>query len=127
MPQKAWRPQRPRSHPEADIQRDVVETLRLVLPPRSIVHHSANERRSKAEQAILVGMGVHAGFSDLIVISAGRVLYLEVKSKTGSLTDDQKRFRDDVQAQGFPWALVRSVQDALDALRKFGFPTRIKG
>ena len=121
---------RRRGTPEADIQRAIVAMLRAVLPPRSIVHHSANEAAgagpaARKRQAILVGMGVHAGFCDLVIISAGRILFLEVKSATGRLTAAQIAFRDDVRSQGLPWALVRSVGDALAALREFGFRTRI--
>jgi DNA-binding HxlR family transcriptional regulator len=102
-----------RGTPEADAQRAIVQALRTVLPKGSIVHHSANEvaggdRRSRLRQAMLVGMGVHPGFADLIVLSGGRVLFLELKSRTGRLRPDQRAFRDAVQAQGFGWALVRS-------------------
>ena len=86
---------------------------------------SSGDRRGKTRQAILVGMGVHPGFADLIVLSEGRVLFLEVKSKTGSLSPTQMTFRDAVQAQGFAWALVRSVDDALAALADHEFITRM--
>ncbi len=120
-----------RKTPEADAQRSIVQTLRFVLPRGAIVHHSVNEvtagdRRGKSRQAILVGMGVHAGFADLIVLSEGRVLFLEVKSQTGRLRPTQEDFRDTVQTQGFAWALVRSVDDALVALADHGFTTRIR-
>ncbi len=119
-----------RKTPEADAQRAIVQALRFVLPRGAIVHHSANEvssgdRRGKTRQAILVGMGVHSGFADLIVLSEGRVLFFEVKSKTGRLSPSQVAFRDAVQAQGFAWALVRTVDDALAALADHGFITRL--
>lgn len=125
-------PKKRRGNPEADAQRPIVAFLRAVLPLGSIVHHSANEAAGGGEaarkrQAVLVGMGVHAGFSDLIVISGGRVLFLEVKSRTGRLTEAQERFRDDVVGQGLPWALVRSIEDATAALRDHGLKTRIRG
>lgn len=118
-----------RRTPEADAQRAIVQALRVVLPRGSIVHHAANEvpagdRRGKLRQSILVGMGVHPGFADLIVLSGGRVLFLEVKSPTGRLSPSQVAFREAVQAQGFAWALVRSVDDALGALADHGFTTR---
>lgn len=120
-----------RGKPEADIQRVIVQTLRTVLPPDAIVHHSANEIRGGTDaqraQAINVGMGVHPGFADLLVLSEGRLLFLEVKSKTGRLSETQEAFRDAVQAQGLAWALVRSVDDALGALAEHGFRTRISG
>lgn len=121
-----------RGTPEADIQRAIVSLLRAVLPKGSIVHHAANEiasggRAGRARQAILVGMGVHPGFADLVVLSQGKVMFLEVKSSTGRLRPAQEAFRDAVTQQGFCWALVRSVDDALAALRQHGFATRMAG
>ena len=120
-----------RSTPEADAQRAIVQTLRVALPRDAIVHHCANEvteagSRGQIRQSILVGMGVHPGFADLIVISGGRVLFLEVKSQTGRLRKSQEIFRDTVCAQGFGWALVRSVDDALSALADHGFTSRVR-
>lgn len=120
-----------RSTPEADAQRAIVQALRVALPRDAIVHHAVNEiaagdRRGQIRQSILVGMGVHAGFADLIVISGGRVLFLEVKSQTGRLRKSQEVFRDTVRAQGFGWALVRSVDDALGALADNGFTSRVR-
>lgn len=119
-----------RRTPEADAQRAIVQALRVALPRNAIIHHSANEvteagPRGARHQAILVGMGVHAGFADLIVLSGGRVLFLEVKSRAGRLRPSQEVFRDTVISQGFGWALVRSVDDALGALADHGFTTRV--
>ena len=120
-----------RSTPEADAQRAIVSALRFALPRDAIVHHCANEvteagRRGARRQAILVGMGVHPGFADLILISGGRVLFLEVKSQTGRLRKSQEVFRDTVVTQGFGWALVRSVDDALAALADNGFTSCVQ-
>ena len=120
-----------RSTPEADAQRAIVQALRVALPHDAIVHHCANEvteagSRGQIRQSILVGMGVHTGFADLIVISGGRVLFLEVKSPSGRLRKSQDVFRDTVSAQGFGWALVRSVDDALGALADNGFTSRVR-
>ena len=120
-----------RSTPEADAQRAIVQALRVALSRDAIVHHCANEvtepgSRGQIRQSILVGMGVHTGFADLIVISGGRVLFLEVKSQTGRLRKSQEVFRDTVCAQGFGWALVRSVDDALGALADHGFTSRVR-
>ena len=120
-----------RSTPEADAQRAIVQALRVALPRDAIVHHAVNEiaanhRRGQIRQSILVGMGVHPGFADLMVISGGRVLFLEVKSQTGRLRKSQEGFHDTVCAQGFGWALVRSVDDALVALADNGFTSRVR-
>ena len=118
-----------RSTPEADAQRAIVQALRFALPRDAIVHHCAYVvteagPRGAWRQSILVGMGVHAGFADLIVICGGRVLFLEVKSETGRLRKSQEVFRETVCSQGFGWALVRSVDDALGALADNGFTSR---
>ena len=120
-----------RSTPEADAQRAIVQALRVALPRDAIIHHCANEvtepgSRGQVRQSILIGMGVHTGFADLIVISGGRALFLEVKSQTGRLRKSQEGFRDTVCAQGFGWALVRSVDDALGALADHGFTSRVR-
>ena len=119
-----------RGTPEADLQRAVVTALRFVLPKGTIIHHCANEvteagPRGAKRQAILVGMGVHPGFADLMVLCAGQILFLELKSLKGRLSPAQVEFRDTVLAQGFGWALVRSVDDALRALADHGFTTRV--
>ena len=120
-----------RSTPEADAQRAIVSALRFALPRDAIVHHCVNEvteagPRGARRQAILVGMGVHPGFADLIVISGGRVLFLEVKSPSGRLRKSQEDFRDTVMAQGFGWVLVRSLDDALGALADHRFTSRVQ-
>jgi hypothetical protein len=119
-----------RGTPEADLQRAVVVALRFALPKGAIVHHCANEvteagPRGAKRQAILVGMGVHPGFADLVILCGGRVLLLELKSLKGRLSPAQEAFRDAVLAQGFGWALVRSLDDALGALANHGFTSRI--
>lgn len=119
-----------RDTPEADLQRAVVQALRFALPRTAIIHHCANEvteagPRGARRQAILVGMGVHPGFADLMVLWEGRVLFLELKSLKGRLSPSQEAFRDAVLAQGFGWALVRSLDDALGALADHGFTTRV--
>ncbi len=119
-----------RGTPEADLQRAVVVALRFALPKGAIIHHCANEvteagPRGAKRQAILVGMGVHSGFADLVILCDGRVLFLELKSLKGRLSPAQEAFRDAVLAQGFGWALVRSLDDALGALADHGIITRV--
>ncbi len=70
-------------------------------------------------------MGVHPGFADLVILCDGRVLFLELKSLRGKLSPAQEAFRDAVLAQGFGWALVRSLDDALGSLADHGFTSRI--
>jgi hypothetical protein len=119
-----------RGTPEADLQRAVLQALRFALPRTAIILHCANEvtepgPRGAKRQAILVGMGVHPGFADLMVLCDGRVQSLELKSLKGRLSPSQESFRDAALAQGHGWALVRSLDDALSALADHGFTTRV--
>ncbi|MFN2332788.1 MAG: hypothetical protein ABR580_13405, partial [Halomonas sp.] len=69
-----------RGTPEVDLQRAVIGALRFALPNGAILHHCASEvtqpgPRGAKRQAILVGMGVHRGFADLMILCEGRVLF----------------------------------------------------
>ncbi|MBR9837050.1 MAG: VRR-NUC domain-containing protein [Rhodobacteraceae bacterium] len=119
-----------RANPEADIQRVIVRDLYRVLMPPFILHHSANEggKGSAAAQGILKGMGVYAGFSDLLLLGPRRlVLFLEVKTKTGSQSDSQLSFEADVVSFGWPYEIARSSVEAIEAAKRHGFATRIIG
>lgn len=117
---------RRRATPEADAQRGIVRFLRQILWPGSIVHCSPNEQTSALRQAVNVGMGVHAGFSDLIVLARGHVLFLEVKAARGVQSEVQRRFQALVEMQGFPYEIIRTEADALAALDRHRVPHRVK-
>jgi hypothetical protein len=119
-----------RGHPEADLQRAVVPALRLILAPPARVAGIQNEVRlggkdGHVAQAINEGMGVLPGFSDVVIMQDGKVGFMELKSGTGRLSEDQLAFRTFVREQGHHWALVRSLDDALAAITLWGFRTRI--
>jgi len=65
-------------------------------------------------------MGSGSGVSDIIVnlhySELCFVVYLEVKTKTGILRESQKLFKNKVESFGGLYYLVRSVEDAEDAI-----------
>lgn len=118
-----------RRTPEADIQRSIVKDLPALLDRPFILHHSANEsgKASRAAQGILTGMGVHAGFSDLLILAPERrALFLEVKAGRNTQSAAQRDFQADVEAFGWHYATVWSVLDAIDAAVRYGFATRVR-
>jgi hypothetical protein len=52
------------------------------------------------------------GFPDfLFVLAAGRCAFVEAKSQTGKLREEQTRFRDKAIRMGHTYILARSVED----------------
>jgi hypothetical protein len=120
-----------RRTPEADVQRAVVSALRFALPG-AIIHHSPNEHRAGGDAArrargIRSGMGLCAGWPDLVILAQRRVVFLEVKAPGGRLSDAQAAFGARAMAEGHVWAVVRSVDEALDVLARAGLASRVSG
>ena len=65
--------------------------------------------------------GVTPGVPDLCtVLDGGRTGWMELKAKSGSLSDQQKGFARMLQMHGHYWALVKSVDDAIAAWQAWG-------
>lgn len=118
--------------PEHDIQKEIVEWLRTVLP-QAVVHAARNEmpvrgpkgarQLAKAKKA-----GMTPGYPDLIVhnfATAGVVLF-EVKTPEGSLSSAQKECHAALRELGYPVGVVRSIEDVRHCLRAWniGFSER---
>jgi len=54
---------------------------------------------------------IATGFSDIIAIKKTRILFLEVKSRIGKQSDDQKEFERNINFHGFNYHVVRSVEE----------------
>jgi hypothetical protein len=57
-----------------------------------------------------------SGQSDLIVIVSGLVVFLEVKTKTGKLSDNQHKFKNKVIKNGGNYIVARSPKEALQKI-----------
>jgi hypothetical protein len=79
--------------------------------PKFLIFSVPNDSANPVEQARKKSTGLMAGVSDLIVLLPGRCLFVEVKTETGVQSDRQKDFERDVQALGFTYHLVRSLED----------------
>lgn len=65
--------------------------------------------------------GVRRGVPDLcFVLSGGTAAFLEMKAPGGSLTPEQKQFRDAAEAAGAWWATAKSLEEAWDILARWG-------
>lgn len=113
---------------EGPIQKDTVRYLRDVLPG-AVVHHSPQEFGMKGPQiarqiAKNKANGMLPGFPDVLVLWQGRTLAIEVKAEGNYLTDAQKALRAEIEAQGVPYAVVRSRADVNEFLTGLGIELR---
>lgn len=62
--------------------------------------------------------GAEPGTPDLCVLTTdARTVWLEVKRPKGALSDEQRRWHAEAQRKGHRVAVVRSVAEALEAVR----------
>lgn len=59
----------------------------------------------------LTGTGMRKGVSDILGMYNGKLLAIEVKSKTGRLSEEQKFFLEDVVRHGGIGFVARSIED----------------
>ena len=83
-------------------------------------------KRSPVAGRRLKQEGMVPGTLDLIVWPSkgpgrGQSGWMEVKAEDGRLSDAQKREIATLEEDGQRWALVRSIDDALAALREWGW------
>jgi VRR-NUC domain len=110
---------------EARIQAAIVEWVRTIAPDVLIFAVPNGGLRSKAEAARLKWTGVVAGVPDLAVIApTGKAHFLEVKTPTGRLSDDQREIITALGRLGSPFMTVTSIDDVRRAFSCWGIQTR---
>jgi hypothetical protein len=119
-------PQRYRTYDPAELEIHIslVARCRLQVPKHVLWYHIPNgELREDAAGAKLRAMGTLAGAGDLFFQwrdpfpdGEKRSLYLELKSRTGRLSEDQKQFRDRAIAAGAEYAVANSIDEAVNVL-----------
>lgn len=116
-------------HAEDDLQMQCVTWFRLQFPKFArLLHHSPNGgRRNAREGARFKKMGVQPGFPDLVLLVASQDchgLFIELKSATGRQEDSQKEYQELVEAQGYRYVLVRTLDQFRAAINDYLFISR---
>ena len=70
------------------------------------------------EAGRLKAEGTKAGVSDLIIITHGKVIFLEMKKLNGKLSDKQKEFNENVEHLGFISIVCYGASDASEKILK---------
>ena len=60
---------------------------------------------------LLQGLGSYPGLSDLVAVRNGEVVFVELKTPTGSLSEKQRRFKERIEAAGGTYIVARGVSD----------------
>lgn len=106
-------------HVESGIQQAVVQWFRLQYPRYIIAAIPNGGFRNAKEATIMKREGILAGFSDLIIIAEHNVLFLEVKTPDGRLSEKQKEFQRKVCALGFEYMVCRSFDESALAIERW--------
>ena len=115
--------------PEQLIHKAVAEHLRLRGVPGLIWWHTPNgmyaggRRNAKGmaiQGALMKGLGVRPGVSDIIAVYRGRVYALELKAEGGRISDSQREFLYDMERAGGHTAVAVGIDAALDTLSGWG-------
>lgn len=63
---------------------------------------------------LLQGLGSYPGLSDLVAVKQGRIMHIELKTKTGKQSDKQETFQANLEAAGGEYRVVRCLEDVGD-------------
>jgi len=113
---------KPRRDEEGELQRSLIQHLRLYADKRVLYWHTPNGgARSKATGRNLKAMGVLPGVLDLaFLLPDGSPAFLELKSKDGRLEPAQTDFMVKCEALGVPCAVASNIDVALEILTAWG-------
>ena len=119
---------RPSGMAERPVQRGAIRLLAMHGIEAAHVPngaHLAGDKLARIKQmAALRKDGLRPGFPDLILFGREpqQVGFIEVKREIGNdLSEDQEDWRDMLTERGWPWAMIRQPEEALDAVRQWGW------
>jgi hypothetical protein len=110
---------------EKALQCGIVRTVRGNYSSVMILSIPMGNRLSPQARGIAKNMGALAGAPDLVLAYRGedgreRILWCEVKTDDGVLSDEQEEFAIGVQQRGGRYAVARSVEDVEGVLKELG-------
>ena len=111
---------------EGPIHKAILAWLRVALPRNSFVFHTPNGgARNAVAGAKLKALGTVAGIPDLCMIVLGKVYFLEVKSQSGKPSAEQIAVFGALEHAGAYIAVVRSVDETRDVVRRWGITREV--
>jgi hypothetical protein len=108
--------------PEAVICIDLANWLRIETLAgrlRAVWFHVPNEgRRSWRQGRIMRCMGLVPGAPDYVFLGKTDTLAIEVKTKSGKLSENQKVFREWCETLAIKYVVCRSVEECQEIIKK---------
>ena len=112
---------KPRAYPESQLQRAVIQFLKLSGAPNLIFFACPNgvpmARRTIAHQ---LSIGLLPGVADLVIVHDGQAMFLEIKAKGGKQQPSQIAFEKLCKANSSAYAVVDNINDAIKQLTAWG-------
>lgn len=106
---------------EEAIQRAVVDLLsRAARPGVAWTHMPAGEARAKGVGGKLKGLGTKAGWPDLVIVMAGQLYGLELKTNAGRVSPAQQAAHAELVAAGAIVAVAYGLDQAMQQLKSWG-------
>lgn len=111
----------PRRHAEYDLQRVIVQHLRLRAADGVLWFHVPNGLKSDGRAVTrMKAIGLTPGVADLVIVVNGETHFLEMKAKGGRARDSQLAFCEWALASGCDYAIADTLDRALKILEAWG-------
>lgn len=110
---------------ESQLQASAIQWMQFQLHPNVIYFAVPNgEHRNIVTAKRLKGQGVMRGVADIILLYGGKALCLEMKTEDGRQSEPQRVFEAKCVYQGIPYIICRSLDDVMEACKRFAVPTK---
>jgi hypothetical protein len=114
------------SNPETRLHVAVMDYLRRVLIDCRAFHIPNGGKRSAETARLMKRLGTMPGVFDIEILAPGpRTFWIECKTDSGRLSEEQESFKVDLIRFGFPYAVVRSLDDVRDFIIQNRIPNRL--
>lgn len=100
-------------------EHDIQNAIRLKLSELGFAVFRANVGNFQTADGRYIKSGLPKGFSDLFAVKDGRVFFIEVKTPTGRVSEEQKHFIAVMRDRyGCAAGVARCVDDAVEIVTK---------
>lgn len=111
-------------HLEDKLQKAILTYFDYKYPQyKLLLHHSPNGgKRNAIEAAKFKQMGVRAGFPDLILLIPNKFYPfcgIELKTKTGRQSENQKKYQKEFESIGAKYVVCRSLEEFIEVVNNY--------